>query len=50
VPSTPIISQAQVDSTIKMVNLSEKTPISATYDQLVDAALSREAAKELLDK
>ncbi len=50
VPSTPIISQAQVDSTVKMVNLSEKTPITATYDQLVDAALSREAAKDLLGK
>ena len=50
VPTTPVISQAQVDSTIKMVNLSEKTPISATYDQLVYADLSREAAKDLLGK
>jgi NitT/TauT family transport system substrate-binding protein len=50
VPTTPVISQAQVDSTVKMVNLSEKTPISATYDQLVYADLSREAAKDLLGK
>jgi NitT/TauT family transport system substrate-binding protein len=49
-PTTPVISQAQVDSTVRMVNLSEKTPISATYDQLVYADLSREAAKDLLGK
>ena len=35
VPTTPVISQAQVDNTVKMVNLTEKTPISATYDQVV---------------
>jgi NitT/TauT family transport system substrate-binding protein len=50
VPATPIISQAQVDSTVKMVNLTEKTPISATYDQVVYPDLSREAAKDLLGK
>ena len=50
VPKTPIISQAQVDNTIKMVNLSEKTPITATYDQLVYPDLAREAAKDLLGK
>ncbi len=32
-------------NTVKMVNLTEKTPISATYDQVVYADLSREAAK-----
>ena len=35
VPSTPIISREQVDKTVKMVNLTEKTPIQATYDQVV---------------
>ena len=50
VPKTPIISQAQVDNTIKMVNLSEKTPITATYDQLVYPDLAREEAKDLLVK
>ncbi len=50
VPTTPIISQAQVDSTVKMVNLTEKTPISATYDQVVYGDLAREAAKDLLGK
>jgi NitT/TauT family transport system substrate-binding protein len=48
VPATPIISQAQVDKTVQMVNLTEKTPISATYDQVVYPDLSREAAKEIL--
>jgi NitT/TauT family transport system substrate-binding protein len=48
VPTTPVVSQAQVDSTVRMVNLSEKTPITATYDQLVYADLAREAAKDLL--
>ncbi len=50
VPSTPIISQEQVDKTVQMVNLTEKTPISATYDQVVYPDLSREAAKEILGK
>ena len=45
-----MISQAQVDNTVKMVNLTEKTPISATYDQVVYPDLSREAAKEILGK
>ncbi len=50
VPTTPVISPAQVENTVRMVNLTEKTPISATYDQLVDAGLAREAAKDLLGK
>jgi NitT/TauT family transport system substrate-binding protein len=50
VPTTPVVSQAQVDNTVRMVNLMEKTPISATYEQLVYADLSREAAKDLLGK
>ena len=48
VPATPVVSQAQVDKTVKMVNLTEKTPISATYDQVVYPDLSREAAKDIL--
>jgi NitT/TauT family transport system substrate-binding protein len=48
VPATPVISQAQVDKTVQMVNLTEKTPIAATYDQVVYPDLSREAAKEIL--
>ena len=50
VPSTPIISQAQVDSTVKMVNLTETTPISVKFDQVVYPDLALEAAKELLGK
>jgi len=50
VPKTPVVSQAQVDNTVKMVNLSEKTPITATYDQLVYSDLAREAAKDILGK
>ena len=50
VPTTPIVSQAQVDNTVKMVNLTEKTPISATYEQVVYPDLAREAAKDLLGK
>jgi ABC-type nitrate/sulfonate/bicarbonate transport system substrate-binding protein len=48
VPATPVISKAQVDKTVKMVNLTEKTPIAATYDQVVYPDLSREAAREIL--
>lgn len=50
VPVTPVISHAQVENTVKMVNLTEKTPISATYDQVVYPDLSRDAAKEILGK
>ena len=50
VPATPVISQAQVENTVRMVNLTEKTPLSATYDQVVSADLSREAAKDILGK
>ncbi len=50
VPATPVISHAQVENTVKMVNLTEKTPISATYDQVVYPDLSRDAAKEILGK
>ena len=50
VPTTPVISQAQVDSTVKMVNLTEKTPLKVTYDQVVYADLAREAAKDILGK
>jgi ABC-type nitrate/sulfonate/bicarbonate transport system substrate-binding protein len=48
VPATPVISHAQVENTVKMVNLTEKTPITVTYDQVVYPDLSREAAKEIL--
>ncbi len=50
VPTTPVISPAQVDSTVKMVNLTEKTPLKITYDQVVYADLAREAAKDILGK
>jgi NitT/TauT family transport system substrate-binding protein len=50
VPTTPVISQAQVDNTVKMVNLTEKTPIATTYDQVVYSDLAREAAKDILGK
>jgi NitT/TauT family transport system substrate-binding protein len=50
VPTTPEISQAQVDSTVKMVDLTEKQPIHVTYDQAVYPDLAREAAKEILGK
>jgi NitT/TauT family transport system substrate-binding protein len=48
VPTTPIISRAQVDNTVKMVNLTEKEPMHVTYDQVVYDALAREAAKDIL--
>ena len=50
VPTTPVISQAQVDNTVKMVNLTEKTPMQVTYDQVVYGDLAREAAKDILGK
>jgi len=50
VPATPIISQSQVEKTVQMVNLTEKKPVSVTYDQAVYPDLSKEAAKDILGK
>lgn len=50
VPTTPIISQSQVDKTVQMVNLTEKTPMHVTYDQVVYPDFAREAAKDILGK
>jgi ABC-type nitrate/sulfonate/bicarbonate transport system substrate-binding protein len=47
VPTTPIVSQTQVANTLKMLNLSEKTPLAPTYDQVTDMTMAREAAKLL---
>jgi NitT/TauT family transport system substrate-binding protein len=48
VPATPVVSQAQVANTLKMLNLSEKTPLGPTYNQVTDMTMAREAAKALL--
>lgn len=45
VPTTPVVSPEQVTNTLKMLNLSEKTPLSPTYDQVTDMTMAREAAK-----
>jgi NitT/TauT family transport system substrate-binding protein len=50
VPATPIVSEIQVANTLKMLNLSEKTPISVSYDQVTDMSIAREAANALLGK
>jgi len=50
VPATPVISDAQVSNTVKMVNLSEKTPLAASYEQVVYPDLAREAAQDILGK
>jgi NitT/TauT family transport system substrate-binding protein len=47
VPTTPIVTPAQVANTLKMLNLSEKTPINPTYEQVTDMSMAREAAKAL---
>jgi NitT/TauT family transport system substrate-binding protein len=47
VPTTPVVTPAQVANTLKMLNLSEKTPLSPTYDQVTDMTMAREAAKAL---
>ena len=50
VPTSPVITQAQVANTLKMLNLSEKTPIHPTYEQVTDVTMAQEAAKALLGK
>ena len=50
VPTTPVVSQQQVESTIAMVNLSEKTPIKLTMAQVVDNSLAEQALKEVSGK
>jgi NitT/TauT family transport system substrate-binding protein len=48
VPSTPVVTQVQVANTLKMLNLSEKTPLGPTFDQVTDMTMAQEAAKALL--
>ena len=50
VPTTPVIAQAQVANTVKMVNLAEKTPINPPFDKVVDNSLAEQAAKAILGK
>jgi NitT/TauT family transport system substrate-binding protein len=50
VPTTPVISRAQVANTLKMVNLAEKTPIDPPFDKVVDNSLAEQAAKDILGK
>lgn len=47
VPTTPMVTPAQVTNTLKMLNLSEKTPLNPSYDQVTDMSMAREAAKLL---
>ena len=42
-PTTPVISQAQVDSTVRMVNLTEKTPM---HGHLRSVRVRRPVARE----
>jgi len=48
VPKTPVVTPTQVANTVKMLNLSEKTPLHPTYEQVTDMSMAREAAKEIL--
>ncbi|MFI4983296.1 MAG: ABC transporter substrate-binding protein, partial [Nevskiales bacterium] len=48
VPTTPVLTQAQVENTLRMVNLAEKTPIHPAFDKVVDNSLAQEAAKAIL--
>ncbi len=50
VPTTPVLTEAQVANTLKMVNLAEKTPIHPPFDQVVDNSLAEQAAKAILGK
>jgi NitT/TauT family transport system substrate-binding protein len=50
VPTTPVITQAQVANTLKMVNLAEKTPINPPFDKVVDNSLAEQAAKAILGR
>jgi NitT/TauT family transport system substrate-binding protein len=50
VPATPVVSKAQVANTLKMLNLSEKTPLNPTYEQVTDMSMAEQAAKEILGK
>ncbi len=50
VPTTPVITPAQVANTLKMVNLAEKAPINPSFDKVVDNSLAEHAAKDILGK
>ena len=50
VPTTPVVTRAQVANTLKMVNLAEKAPINPPFDKVVDNSLAEQAAKDILGK
>ena len=50
VPSTTVLTRAQIDNTLRMVNLAEKAPIHPPFEKVVDNSLAEQAAKEILGK
>ena len=50
VPTTPVVTPAQVANTLRMVNLAEKVPIHPPFDKVVDNSLAEQAGKDILGK
>jgi NitT/TauT family transport system substrate-binding protein len=50
VPTTTVLTQTQVENTLRMVNLAEKAPIHPAFDKVVDDSLAETAAKQILGK
>lgn len=50
VPTHPLLSQHQFDKLLAWVNLTEKTPIQASYLDVVYPDLARQAGQEILGK
>jgi NitT/TauT family transport system substrate-binding protein len=50
VPTHPLLTQRQFDRLLEWVNLTEKTPVKASYLDAVYPDLAREAGREILGK
>jgi len=50
IPTTPIVSQEQLDQTLKMMNLTEKTKVSVTLSEVSDMTFARQAYKAVFNK
>jgi NitT/TauT family transport system substrate-binding protein len=50
IPDSTVITTVQFEATQKWLNLTSKPPVSLRYDEVVSAAASQQAAKDILGK
>lgn len=50
IPKTPVVSQDQLDQTLKMMNLTEKTKLSASMSEVADMTFAKTAKEQVFGK